>query len=50
LQREHYTWIGERLVAIDVEWRKRSVVIEQQCRLRSPSDSTQKRHQFGFDF
>jgi hypothetical protein len=50
LQRERYTWIGERLVAIDMEWRERSVVIEQQCRLRCPSDSTQKRHQFRFDF
>ena len=41
-------WVG--LIALDMEWRQRSVVIDQQYRLRGLGESLQKRRELLFHF
>jgi hypothetical protein len=50
LQDERNSGIRVRLVALGVEWRQRSVVIEQQYRLGCLGDSLQKRRELGLHF
>src|ERR1700687_2619918 len=50
LQKERNSRIRVRLVAPDVELRQRSVVIEQQYRVRRLGDSLQKRRELGLHF
>jgi hypothetical protein len=50
LQQERNSGIRARPVAPDVEWRQRSVVIEQQYRMGCLGDSLQKRRELGLHF
>src|SRR5450631_643601 len=50
LQDEGNSGIRVRLVSPGLKWCQRSVVIQQQCRLRCPGDSLEKHHELGLHF